>query len=71
MNGRDKDYMLKYSAVKKSCFNLNQDTSSNPQVSALIPQTAINRMERICQRHESNQTLTLLFESTTHESINI
>ena len=31
------------------------NTSSNPQVSALIPRPAFNGMERTCQRHESNQ----------------
>ena len=32
------------------------NTSSNPQVSALIPRLAFNGMERIYQRHGSNQT---------------
>ena len=31
------------------------NTSSNPQVSALIPRPAFNGMERICQCHGSNQ----------------
>ena len=31
------------------------NTSSNPQVSALIPRPAFNEMERMCQRHGSNQ----------------
>ena len=31
------------------------NTSSNPQVSALIPRPAPG-MERMCQRHESNYT---------------
>ena len=31
------------------------NTSSNPQVSALIPRSAFNGMERMCQRHGSNQ----------------
>ena len=31
------------------------NTSSNPQVSALIPRPAFNGMERMCQRHWSNQ----------------
>ena len=31
------------------------NTSSNPQVSALIHRPAFNGMERICQRHGSNQ----------------
>ena len=36
---------------------------ANPQVPALIPRPAINRTARMCQRHGSNQTPTLLFES--------
>ena len=31
------------------------NTSSNPQVSALIPRPALNGMERMCKRHGSNQ----------------
>ena len=31
------------------------NASSNPQVSALIPRPAFNGMERMCQRHGSNQ----------------
>ena len=31
------------------------NTLSNPQVSALIPRPAFNGMERMCQRHGSNQ----------------
>ena len=31
------------------------NTSSNPQASVLIPRPAFNRMERMCQRHGSNQ----------------
>ena len=31
------------------------NTSSNPQVSALIPRPPFNGMERMCQRHGSNQ----------------
>ena len=31
------------------------NTSFNPQVSALIPRPAFNGMERMCQRHGSNQ----------------
>ena len=31
------------------------NTSSNPQVSALIPRPAFNGIERMCQRHGSNQ----------------
>ena len=32
------------------------NTSSNPQVSALLPRPAVNRMERMCQRHGGDQT---------------
>ena len=32
-----------------------ENTSSNPQISALIPRPAFNGMERMCQRHGSNQ----------------
>ena len=31
------------------------NTSSNPQVSALFPRPAFDGMERLCQRHGSNQ----------------
>ena len=33
------------------------NTSSNPQVSALIPRPAFNGMERMCQRHGSNEKM--------------
>ena len=46
------------------------NTSSNPQVSALVPRPVVNGMERMCQRHESDQTPILLFESKNHVSIN-
>ena len=36
------------------------NTSSNSQVSALIPRPAFNGMERVCQRHGSNQNSHLL-----------
>ena len=39
------------------------NTSSNPQVSVPVPRPVVNRMERMCQRHGSDQTPTLLFES--------
>ena len=42
----------------------------NPQVSAPVPRLVVNGMERTCQRHGSDQTPTLLFESKTHISIN-
>ena len=35
--------------------SLGGNTSSNPHVSALIPQPVFNRMERMYQRHGSNQ----------------
>ena len=44
-----------------------RQTSSNPQVSALIPRPFIDRMERVCQRHGINQTPILLFEPKTHK----
>ena len=44
--------------------------SGNPQVSALVPRPVVNGMERMCQRHGSDQTPTLLFESKNHVSIN-
>ena len=37
------------------------NTSSNPQVSAFIPRPAFNGMERVCQRHGSNQISHLPF----------
>ena len=46
------------------------NTSSNPQVSALVPRPVVNGMERMCQRHGSDQTPTLLFESQNYVSIN-
>ena len=45
------------------------NTSSNPQVSALVPRPIVNGMERMCQRHGSDHTPTLLFESKNHVSI--
>ena len=47
------------------------NTSSNPQVSALVPRPVVNGMERMCQRHGSDQTPTLLFESKNHVSIHL
>ena len=44
--------------------------SSNPQVSAPVPRPVVNGMERMCQRHGSDKTPTLLFESKTDMSIN-
>ena len=44
----------KWSARARSKV-VRRDTSSNPQVSALIPRPAFNGMERMCQRHGSNQ----------------
>ena len=46
------------------------NTSSHPQVSALVPRPVVNGMKRMCQRHEIDQTPTLLFESKNHVSIN-
>ena len=46
-------------------------SASNPQVSAPVPRLVVNgSMERMCQRHGSDQTPTVLFESKTHMSIN-
>ena len=42
------------------------NTSSNPQVSATVPRPVVNGLERMCQRHGSDQIPTLLFESKTH-----
>ena len=47
------------------------NTSSNPQVSALVPRPIVNGMERMCQRHGSDQTPTFLFESKNHVSIHL
>ena len=46
------------------------NTSSNRQVSAPVPRPVVNGMERMCQRHGSDQTPTLLLESKDHVSIN-
>ena len=46
------------------------NTSYNPLVSAPVPRPVINRMERMCQRHGSDQTPTHPFESKNHLSIN-
>ena len=48
-----------------------KETSSNPQVSALIHRPAFNGMERIYQRNGSNQTLILLFWTENHYAINL
>ena len=40
---------------------LVRNTSSNPEVSALIPRLASNRTERMCKRNGSNWTPTLRF----------
>ena len=45
------------------------NTSSNPQVSAPVPRPVVNGMGRMCQRHGSDQTHTLLFESIVCNSI--
>ena len=46
-------------------------TSSNPQVSALVPRPVVNGIERMCQCHGSDQTPILMFESKNHVSINL
>ena len=44
--------------------------SSNPQVSASVPRPVVNGMERMCQRHGSDQTPNLPLESKKHVPIN-
>ena len=63
-------HIYKYRASGREPRSWGGNTSSNPQVSALLPRPAVNGMERMCQRHGSNQTPTLLFESKNHLSIN-
>ena len=46
-------------------------TSSNPQVSALIPRPASNGIERMRQSHGSNYTPIFLFFSRNHCVINL
>ena len=41
-----------------------------PQVSAPVPRPVVKGMERMCQRHGSDQPPTLLSESKNHVSIN-
>ena len=51
----------------------HQDETHHPthrQVSAPVPRPVVNGMERLCQRHGSDQTPTLPFESKNHVSIN-
>ena len=47
------------------------NTSSISHVLALVPRPVVNGMERMCQRHGSDQTPTLLFESKNHVSIHL
>ena len=47
------------------------NTSSKPQVSALVPRPVVNGMWRMCQRHGSDQTPALLFESKNHVDIRV
>ena len=62
-------YIYKHRVPGREPRSSTGNTSSNPQVSALVPRPAVNGMERMCQRHGSDQTSTLLFESKNHVSI--
>ena len=63
-------YIHKHRASGREPRSSGGNTSSNPQVSALVPRPVVNGMERMCQRHGSDQTATQLFESKNHVSIN-
>ena len=63
-------YIYKHRASGREQRSSGGNTSSNPQVSAPFPRPVVNGMERMCQRHGSDQTPTLLFESKNHVSIN-
>ena len=47
------------------------NTSSNPQVSVLIPRLAFSGMARICQRHGVIRIPILQFSSVNHYVINL
>ena len=63
-------YIYQYIASGREPRSSGGNTSSNPQVSALVPRPVVNGMERMCQRRGSDQTPTLMFESKNHVSIN-
>ena len=63
-------YIYKHRASRRETRSWRGSTSSNPHISALVPRPVLNGMERMCQRHGSNQTPTLLFEYKNHLSIN-
>ena len=46
----------------------HRNTSSNPQVSALVPRPVVIAMERMWQRHGSDQTPTLQFEADVFQT---
>ena len=64
-------YINKHRASGREPRSSWGNTLSNPQVSALVPRPVVNGMERMCQRHWSDQTPTLLFETKNHVSINL
>ena len=63
-------YIYIYRASGREQRSSGGNTSSNPQVSAPVSRSVVNGMERMCQRHGSDQTPTLLFESKNRVSIN-
>ena len=63
-------YIYKHRASGREQRSLGGNTSSNPQVPAPVPRPVVNGVERMCQRHGSDQTPILLFESKKHVSIN-
>ena len=63
-------YLYQHRASGQEQRSSGGNTSSNPQVSVPIPRPVVNGMERMCQRHGSDQTPTLLLESKNHVSIN-
>ena len=63
-------YIYQHRASRPEPRSSGGNTSSNPQVSALVPRPVVNGMERMCQRHGSDQIPTLLLESNNHVSVN-
>ena len=59
-----------YNRTRREQRSSGGNTSSNPQVSVPVRRPFVNGMERMCQRHGSDQTPTLLFESKNHVSTN-
>ena len=58
-------YMFTHRASGPELRSSRENTTFIPQVSALTPQSAYNRMERVCQRHGSDQTPVLHCYSLT------